>query len=355
MTSTARPRLKFGFDKFSGLYLWAGFIVLFAIWEPGLFPTSATIHSIAAGQSIAAIEAIALLVPLVAGAYDLSIGAVINLSAIVVTWLQTQQHWGMWPAILAAILVCAAIGIVNGFFVVKMHVNSFIVTLATATVVAAFQTIVSNNEQPLPPTSSAWTNLTQRSVFGFQIIFVYLIVIALIAWWVLDHTPAGRYLYAIGGNSEAARLSGVNVGRWTWLSLVTSASLSGLAGVFYASLYGPSLVFGQALLLPAFAAVFLGSTQLRPGKFNLWGTMIAVFALATGVAGFMYVTGVQWLNDMFNGVALLVAVSFAVTRQRAAGNRRPRPAAGRTGNSEPPANSDPVNEPPTEISESLAT
>jgi ribose transport system permease protein len=107
----------------------------------------------------------------------------------------------------------------------------------------------------------------------------------------------------------------VRVGFWSWLSLIGSATIAGIAGVLYASLSGPSLTFGQGLLLPAFAAVFLGSTQFTPGRANVWGTLVAVYVLATGVQGLQFVTGVLWLNDMFNGVALIAAVSFAVWRQ----------------------------------------
>jgi ribose transport system permease protein len=94
------------------------------------------------------------------------------------------------------------------------------------------------------------------------------------------------------------------------------------------------------MLLPTFAAAFLGSTQFKPGRFNVWGTMVAVYVLATGVKGLQLVTGVQWLNDMFNGVALIAAVGFAVWRQRAAKSKRARasvppadsaPAAGKRG------------------------
>jgi ribose transport system permease protein len=125
-------------------------------------------------------------------------------------------------------------------------------------------------------------------------------------------------MYATGGNGVAARLSGVRVGGWTWLSLIFSGTVAGLAGVLFSSQSGPSLTFGPALLLPAYAAAFLGSTQLRPGRFNVWGTVLAVYVLATGVFGVQLITSVQWLNDMFNGVALIVAVSFAVWRQRRA-------------------------------------
>jgi ribose transport system permease protein len=322
MSDFRRRGISFGLDRFSGLYLWAAFIVIFGFWQPHLFLTMSTVHSIASQQSVVAMLAIGVLIPLSAGAYDLSVGAVINLSAILAISLQTGQHWGMWEAIVLAVAVSVFVGVVNGFFVVVLKVNSFIATLGMATVITAIQTIVSNDNQPLPPTAHAWSEFTQQTVFGFQVIFLYLIALALIVWWALDHTPMGRYIYAIGGNADAARLSGVRVGMWTWVTLIASSTICGIAGVLYGSLSGPSLTFGQALLLPAFAAAFLGATQLKPGKFNLWGTMIAVFVLATGVQGLGYVTGVVWLNDMFNGVALLGAVSFAVWRQRNVQSRR---------------------------------
>jgi ribose transport system permease protein len=303
---------RLGLDRFSAVYLGAIFIVVFGIWTPKLFLTSSTAHTIASSQAIAAIMGIAVIVPLVAGVFDLSIGAVVNLSAVVVAVLQQRDGWGVWPSIAVAIGVSFGIGVINGFIVVKLRVGAFIATLGTATIIAAFQTIVANQTQPLPPASHLWNNLTQTQILGgFQIVVLYVLVIALFFWWLLDHTPVGRQLYATGGNSEAARLSGVNVDKWTWISLIISSTLCGVAGVLYCSLSGPSLTFGSALLLPAYAAAFLGSTQIKPGRFNIWGTLIAVYVLATGIQGLQYVTGVQWLGDMFNGVALVVAVSFA--------------------------------------------
>jgi ribose transport system permease protein len=100
------------------------------------------------------------------------------------------------------------------------------------------------------------------------------------------------------------------------VALVLAGGLAGLAGVLFTSLAGPSLSFGSTLLLPAFAAAFLGSTQIQVARFNVWGTLIAIYALATGVEGFQLVSGEQWLSDMFNGVAVIGAVALAVNRQR---------------------------------------
>lgn len=322
--SVGRSRIPrgLGVDRLSGLYLWAAFIVVFGVWRPSLFLTMNTVHSIASSQAVAAMMALGLLVPLVTGAYDLSIGATANLSALLVTVLQTNRGLNMWVAIVISIAAACLIGIVNGFIVVKLRVNSFIATLGTATIIGAVEVIVTGGTQPAPPTSTAWSNLTQVQVGGFQVLLAYLVVLGLVLWWMLDHTPAGRYCYAVGANADAARLSGVRVDRWTQLSLLISAGVCGVAGVLYASSSGPSLTFGPALLLPAFAAVFLGSTQLKPGRFNVWGTLLAVYVLATGVQGLEYVTGVQWLSDMFNGVALIAAVSLAMWRQTRVVTRR---------------------------------
>jgi ribose transport system permease protein len=316
---------KLSLDKVSGLYLLVLFIVVFGALTPNLFLTHANLESLASQQTIIALLAIAVLMPLAAGVYDLSIGATVNLSAVVVVILQTQNHMPMGLAIVLAIACGVVIGLINGFIVVVLHVDSFIATLGTATLIGAFQQIDTGQSQPVPPITSTWIAFTQTDVLGFQVVVYYLLFIALIAWWLLDHTPAGRYMYAAGGNAEAARLSGVRVGVYQWASLIWCGLISGVAGVLYSSLIGPSLSFGSSMLLPAYAAVFLGATQFKPGRVNIWGTFLAVFLLATGVKGLQYLTSVQWLSSMFDGGALIVAVSFAVWRQRHAGRPTTRP------------------------------
>lgn len=315
-------RINLGLDKFSGLYLWALFIVIFSVMAPTTFPTIQTAHLLASTQAIAAIAALALLIPMVTGQFDLSIGATANLAGLVAATVQTRDMLGPYSAIALAIGVGLIIGIANGFVVVRLRVNSFIATLGMGSVLVAVQVIVTGNVEPLPVTDERWTALTQTKIFGFQSVVLFMLAIALIIWWVVEKTPAGRYMRASGSNSEAARLSGVKVDAWSWISLTASGFVSAIAGVLFVSLTGPSLTFGPSLLLPAFAAVFLGSTQLVPGRINVWGTMLAIFVLATGVQGLQLVSGVQWMAAMFNGVALISAVALAAGRER-------RQAAGR--------------------------
>jgi ribose transport system permease protein len=337
MSNVSQPALgsklrniNFGFDRFSGLYIWGLFIVVFAIWVPDSFFDLDTAQGLASEKSIIVLIALALMIPLAAGAYDLSVGATTNISAVVVAKLQTDAGWPMWNAIAMAVGTGALIGIINGFVVVKLKVNSFIATLAMASVIASAIIIITGQRQPIPPMDKPWLNLTQYEVFGFQSVALIVLAFAFIFWWFMQHTPPGRFIYAVGGNPEAARLSGVKVGKWTWVSLIISGTTCGIAGVLYASLIGVSLTFGGSLLLPAFAAVFLGSTQFLPGRFNVWGTLLAVLVLATGVKGLQLATGQQWLESMFNGVALVAAVSFAVWRQnRSKARARSKELAGR--------------------------
>jgi ribose transport system permease protein len=310
----SRRKFNAGFDRFSGIYLWALFIIVFGIWVPNEFLTTSTLHSVAAQQAVTGMVALAVLIPLSAGLYDLSVGATSNLSGILTVVLLNNNHWSVVPAILAGVVCGMAVGAVNSFVIVKLGVNSFIATLGMSSILSAVLVIVSSNSQPLPPTSTAWNNFTQTTVAGFQIVVLYLIILGFILWWLLAHTPVGRYFYAVGGNTEAARLSGVRINRWSTVSLLISGTIAGLAGVMFSSLNGPSLNFGPTLLLPAFAAAFLGSTQLTPGRFNVWGTLLAIYVLATGVQGLQLVSGASWLSDMFNGVALIVAVALSIKR-----------------------------------------
>jgi len=317
-------RLNFGFARFSGLYIWLLFIIVFGLATPGLFLSIETVHSIASAQSIVAMLAIAFTVTLAAGSFDLSIGAVANFSTVTAVCLQTIYGWSMWPAVLATMVLAVLVGVINGIVVVRLKVPSLVATLGMGSMLLAAQTIIAQSTQPFAPATEAWSNLAGRSVFGFQIVVAYLVVLTLLAWWLMGHTPLGRYLYAIGGNVDASRLSGVNVNRWTFLSLVLGSTIAGFAGIAYASLNGPSLTYGNALLLPALAAVFLGSTQIRPGHINVLGTVLAIFVLGTGVTGLQLLTPVTWLDQWFSGAALIIAVAFAGWQQRRTGRGKRR-------------------------------
>jgi ribose transport system permease protein len=152
-------------------------------------------------------------------------------------------------------------------------------------------------------------NFGKNKLLGIPYPVLTVIVIALIAWYLLEHTPLGRYFYALGGSKDASRLSGLNVSRLGIIAFMFSGFLAGAAGVLESAVIGtgnPSV--GNSFLLPAFAAVFLGATTIKVGSFNTFGTVIAVVTIAVGVAGLELVGVPFYIEPIFNGGMLILAV-----------------------------------------------
>jgi ribose transport system permease protein len=300
------------------VYLYAAGFILFSVWIPGTWLSSVTPLSVLnISFALPGMAAIAVLVPLTAGAFDLSISGTMSASAITTTCLLVNDHWSMWPSIGIGMLAALVAGSVNGFLVVVVRINSFIATLATNAVLGAYAEWRSGGVQ-ITGFSQAFTNLSARNIGGgVQIMVLYLAVIAVIVWYVIEHTPSGRFLQATGDNPAAARLAGVRTARYVFISLIVSALIAGAAGIIDASTIGAgSATLGEPFLLPAFAAAFLGSTQFKM-RFNVWGTLAAIWVLASLVQGVTLAVGsFTWLNDFFFGVALIVAVGSSSSLER---------------------------------------
>src|SRR5438093_2411751 len=310
--------------RLSALYLWALFIVLFGVIAPNTFLTSTTFRLVFSEGVVTCVLALAFLVPLAAGVYDLSIGAVMSLGLAISVYLNLHTGLPAAAGALVAVAVCAAVGAVNGFVVVRLRVDSFIATLGVSQVLFAAVLLISDNKQLVANFPTSWQNLGGNDFLGIPIVVFFLLAIALVIWYVFEYTRIGRYLFATGGNRDAARLSGVQTGRIIWGAFVVSAIIAGLAGVIYSMRSGLfSSSTGPGYLFPAVAAVFLGASQLsqRP---NVWGTLIAYFALAFGVQGLALssASAAVWSQPLFQGVSLIVAVAITTLpalRRRAKG------------------------------------
>jgi ribose transport system permease protein len=322
--------------RLSAVYLWALFFIIFSAIDPNTFPTSVTFRLVFSQGVVTCMLALAFLVPLAAGAYDLSIGAVMSLSLALCIWFNLHTHIAAGLVAVIAVLSCTAVGAISGFVIVKLRVNSFIATLGMSQVMLAAVLLISNNSQLVGNMPSSYTNLGQNNIAGIPAVLVYLLVLAVVMWFVLEHTPIGRYLFATGGNEQAARLTGIRTDRIVWGSLIASGAIAGLAGVIY-SMRTPIFTsdVGPGYLFPAVAAVFLGASQFQQRP-NVWGTLIAYFALAFGIQGLALSssTGAVWSQPLFEGIALIVAVAFA--SRPVAAKLRQR-AAGATAASEQPA------------------
>lgn len=310
-------RLPGVMQKGSLLGIWVLLIALFSITVPSTFLTHSTLSTLLGDNAITAIMAISLVMPIAANTFDLSIGG--NMGFAVIVPIFMMSRWGVNPAeaILAALAVGLLIGIVNAFVVVVLRVNSFIATLATGTILLALQNWVTGGNEIVNNIPKSFTRLGQSVVIGIPIPFFYMVVISAVIWYILDYRKFGRYLYASGSNADAARLAGVRTNRLRATTLVVSAVIATVAGIIFGAQIGSASVsVGTAYLLPAFAAVFLGATQFKEGAVNVPGTLVAVYVLATGVQGLELMGAPFWVNDLFDGVALIIAVAFAVRSGR---------------------------------------
>jgi ribose transport system permease protein len=311
-----RLRQALSIRNISAIYVFAALFLIYSIWVPDTFLTSTTWKSLLDEQAVTGIVAVGLVLPLAAGAFDLSIGYVVGIGSFGLAWLMAEHGLSAPVAILAVIVGGALIGLINGFLVTRVRIDSFIATLAVGSILAGLTTAMSNGTQIIG-LDPGLTKIANSHLFGITLPVYYLLAIGIVLWWVLDRTPIGRHIYATGGNAETARLAGVSTGRIVAGCLAGSAAIAAIAGVLVTARIGSANPeVGPEYLLPAFTAAFLGSTQLRHGRFNVWGTIIAVYVLAVGVKGLQLGGAPFWIAPVFNGVALILAVGPAKYQRR---------------------------------------
>jgi ribose transport system permease protein len=255
--------------------------------------------------------------PLVVGKFDVSIGFQLGLSQAITAKMIILDGHPWVVAVVAAVIVCAVIGAINGFLVCVVGLDSFIATLGVGTVLLGVTAWYTGNQQITGELPTTFTDLGRSQIAGVPLALVYVLVIMLVLWLAFEYTAWGREAHASGHNPVAARLAGVRVNRVTWQCFIGAGVLSGLSGVLSVSILGASAPsVGLGALLPAFAAAFLGATAIRPGRFNSIGTVIAIFLLAAGITGLRLRGAEPYVSDLFNGLALLLALTVAAVSAR---------------------------------------
>jgi ribose transport system permease protein len=228
-----------------------------------------------------------------------------------------QYHFP-WPLACLVVVLCGGIsGVVNGLLVEVAQIDSFIATLGTGTILYALALWHTEGRQVIGDLSEGFVSLNGLSIFNIPIPAMYVLVLAVTLWVVTERMPLGRHIYAIGANENAAALNGIPVRAYVIGVFVASGVLVGFTGCVLAS----KLQIGQAnvgldYLLPALVGTFLGSTTIRPGRVNVWGTIIGVLILAVGISGIQQLGGAFFVEPLFNGITLLVSIALAGFAQR---------------------------------------
>jgi len=303
--------------RYGILIVWLAIAIIFSILRPETFFTFGNLQTIAGSQAVLVVVALALVPTLTAGEFDASVSSVTGIALVLIGWLSVLHHWPIGLAILVALGVGLLVGAINAFFVIVAQVQSIVVTLGMGTLLIG--AALGINSLSTGGISQGLVNATHFNVLGLPLAFYYGLLLTALFWYVYSFTPLGRYLYFVGAGRSVARLSGIPVDAIRASSFIAGSFFSALAGVILAgwiSASDPNV--GPTYLLPAFAAAFLGSSVLEPGRFNPWGTFIAVYFLVTGVVGLELLGLAGWIEQVFYGASLVlaVAVSRFATRRR---------------------------------------
>jgi ribose transport system permease protein len=315
----ARVRLAsiYTLQRYGLLLLFVLVVLGFSWLLPDSFATVLNFRNITGNQSVLAIVTLAAIIPLICGHFDLSVGANLGLSSILTASLLSKYSAPLPIAVLAGVGLGALIGLCNGLLIARLGVNALITTLGIATALTGLTTLYTGGLSIITGIPDLLTDLGSGTWLGLPCTLYFLGMVAVLVWYLLEHTPWGRELHAVGSNPLAARLVGIDVERTVIMSFVVSGALVGLAGVLQVARQGggnPQV--GLSFMMPALSAAFLGATSIFPGRFNVPGTVLAVFFLATSVSGLALAGVDNWVESLFNGCALVLAVGMSTVLGR---------------------------------------
>lgn len=294
-------------------------ILVFSLARSETFPTGRNAESILTSAAPPLILAVGLTVVLVMQDFDLSIGAMIGLASGAAMTFMVKEGMTWQIAFLLVIGIGIVAGLANGYMVAYLGGSSFIITLAMGTVLTGAEFGLTSQETVYSGFSQGFLDIARGEFLGLSNQIWIAFVIAVLVWALLDRSEVGRFMYAIGGNPEAARLSGVRV---QWLRVVgfvivgVTAAIVGLLITAQSGSYSPAI--GTPYLLPAFAAVFLGAAVFRPGEFNVPGTVVGVLFLGVIQTGLTMLDLEPYMINLVQGGILVVAVLVSRLGQKKA-------------------------------------
>ncbi len=322
MTDVKAPRIDWRreSERFALIGIWVVLIAGFGARMPATFLSWNNFAVMLASYAPGALLALAIIIPITAGDFDLSVGANLTLSTCLIGVLNAQHHLPIGYVLAIAITAGAVVGAVNAFFIVVFRIPSLVVTLGVSSLLTGIEQWMTNSSTIGGISPWLVYTVVGGRLLGVPFAFWYVVLAALALWYVFELTPLGRRLLFVGRGREVARLNGVGVERVRAGSLIASGVIAALAGAVYAGALGSAdPTSGQNFLLPAFAAAYLGATTISPGRFNPLGAVVAVYFLATGITGLAMMGVPLWVTNVFNGGALIAAVTVSqLTRGREA-------------------------------------
>lgn len=305
----ARTRASALLSRFGLLLVFAAVVALFTTLNAASFLTLGNAQLIALTQAIIGFIALAVMLPMVVGQFDLSAGFQFGFAQGLCAVLVLRMGWNPALAIGAVLLAGAAIGLVNGLLITRLRLASFTTTLGVGIVVLGMTQFVTNDEVVSGPVAGWFVALGRSQLVGLPLPFVYLLIAGGVLLFFLDYTIWGRRCYATGSNPSAALLAGIDTNATIVQAMVIGGFLAAVAGcISVMNLGSSSPTIGLGELLPAFAGAFLGATAFHPGRYNVAGTIVAVYLVGVGIIGLQQLGAASYVEQLFNGGALLIAI-----------------------------------------------
>lgn len=314
---SSRPRLVEALARYGTIGALVLLVIVFSLARPDAFLQFDTLVNILQQSAVLTVVAVGLTICMVMFEFDLSIGFMASLGGVLVTGLMAFSGLPWQLAVLATVGFGAFIGFVNGIVVTQLRVTAFIATLAMGTILVGINFWYNGGVTIAVGVPPDFTNLGKLTLLGLPLLVWVAVAVCALAWVLLNHTPVGRHMYAIGGNAEAARLTGIGVTRARILAFMLSSSFAALGGVMLGAQFGigfPSA--GDALLLDAFTANFLGAVTLRDGEFHVLGTVVGVLLLAVIFTGLTILGAPLFVQNWTKGTLLIAAVALSGVARR---------------------------------------
>jgi len=300
--------------QYSLVFLLVASFILYSTWDKtsSVFLTGDSLRVMVGGQAVIGVLTLGILVTMVAGNFDLSVGNIAGLCQVMVASMYAHHGWNMWVGILFGVLLGAFVGGINGFLVTLLRVDPFIITLGTASAILGFVDWYSKDQSIVNGQPQSLVNFGRDNFLGVPDIVWVLIVVAIVIYYLLEHTPYGRNLHAIGSNRAAARLVGIRVERSIASAFVINGFFAGVAGVLMLARAGAgNPQIPPTLALTALAGAFLGAASFKVGRLNVPGTLVALMFLAVNITGLTLAGVANWINELFTGLSLIFAIAMA--------------------------------------------
>jgi ribose transport system permease protein len=323
-TSTAVPkaasparRIAFNLTaRYALVLLWIVMLLVLVALVPGDVSVINAARTVFGQITPVIFLGLGVVITMAVGEFDLSFVGIFSISAVALPSLAVLHGWPVGLAVLAALAIALALGAINAALIVGVGINSVVVTLGVWSVAGGLAFLLSG-ETTVSGLDTALATISTGRFLGLPHLFWYGVILVAIVAYVMGATPIGRHMVFVGSNRAVAALAGIAVSRVRIGAYLASALLAGLAGVVISIGNGGfNPASATAYLMPVFAAVFLGTVAVVPGRFNPVGMFIAAYFLITGVFGLQLLNFTGWVTEVFYGTALVLAVTVSHLLQR---------------------------------------